>query len=169
MSDGTPETPAPARGPAGFRPGLALGIGAATLAVVVALGITLVLVLDEPSPGAHSGGGRGSGTPSPPPSSPRTPSPRPPPPGTSAQATAECPATRAVTAHDADSLSQALADARPGTTIRLADGVYTGRFTASAPATADAPIFLCGGPGAVIDGGGIKGGYALHLDGADYW
>ena len=79
-----------------------------------------------------------------------------------------CPAAN-VTVTDAVSLKDALAAARPGDSIRLADGVYEGRFTASAPGTAKAPVYLCGGPGAVIDGGGVKGGYAFHLDGASYW
>jgi Right handed beta helix region len=32
-----------------------------------------------------------------------------------------------------------------------------------------APIFLCGGSGAILDGGGIKEGYGLCLNGASWW
>jgi hypothetical protein len=64
----------------------------------------------------------------------------------------------------------ALAAARPGTTIHLADGSYRGTFVATAKAPADAPITLCGGRDAVLDGGDVDdGGYTLHLDGAAHW
>jgi hypothetical protein len=105
------------------------------------------------------------------PRDPGTEDPAPPPAPTAGAVPAEpvsCPPAT-VTATDAGTLRQALDTARPGDSIRLADGVYEGRFTASAPGTAKAPVYLCGGPGAVIDGGGIKGGYAFHLDGASYW
>jgi hypothetical protein len=79
-----------------------------------------------------------------------------------------CPAAT-VTVRDADELTAALAAARPGDSIVLADGVYRGRFVASRSGTPAEPIVLCGGPGAVLDGGGIKKGYALHLAPAQYW
>lgn len=66
-------------------------------------------------------------------------------------------------------LTAALADATPGTVIGLADGSYDGNFTASAVGTAAEPIFLCGSRAAVLDAGGPKEGYVLHLDGARYW
>jgi len=47
--------------------------------------------------------------------------------------------------------------------------VYEGRFVARTAGTKEKPIFLCGGAGAVIDGGSVTGGYALHLEGANYW
>ena len=79
-----------------------------------------------------------------------------------------CPAaTREVSS--ADDLTTALAEAAPGDTIALADGTYTGKFVTTRSGTEKAPIFLCGGPGAVLDGGGIKAGYVLHLDGASWW
>ena len=71
--------------------------------------------------------------------------------------------------HSADELTAALAAVRPGGTIRVSDGVYSGKFVATVSGTAAAPMFLCGGGGAVLDGGGIKGGYALHVDHASYW
>jgi hypothetical protein len=79
-----------------------------------------------------------------------------------------CPAAT-VTVSDAASLATALSQATPGTTIGMQDGVYADTFKATTAGTAEQPIFLCGGPGAVIDGGDVKGGYALHLDGASYW
>lgn len=66
-------------------------------------------------------------------------------------------------------LGDALGAATPGSSIVLAAGVYSGRFVASVPGTAAAPITLCGPATAVIDGGGIDSGYALHLDGASWW
>ncbi|MGY4981618.1 right-handed parallel beta-helix repeat-containing protein [Streptomyces sp. 900105755] len=80
----------------------------------------------------------------------------------------KCPAAT-VTVSDAKSLKDALDQARPGDVIEMRDGVYSDRFTAATPGTADRPIFLCGGPGAVIDAGGVDGGYAFHLDGASNW
>lgn len=73
------------------------------------------------------------------------------------------------TVRDAEELEEALAAARPGDSIRLADGVYEGKFVATVSGTADKPIFLCGGKGAVLDGGGVKAGYAFHLNRANYW
>jgi hypothetical protein len=70
---------------------------------------------------------------------------------------------------DADELAAALAAAEPGDVIELAPGTYLGRFVATAQADPGAPIFLCGPREAVLDGDGIRGGYALHLDGASGW
>ncbi|MER7621364.1 right-handed parallel beta-helix repeat-containing protein [Streptomyces sp. NPDC126503] len=63
-------------------------------------------------------------------------------------------------------LRTALANARPGDTIRLADGTYTGNFKATTPGTATARIVLTGSSRAVLTAGG---GYGLHLNGASYW
>ena len=71
--------------------------------------------------------------------------------------------------NDADALAGALEAARPGDVIGLAPGAYEGRFVASAVASDSEPIYVCGPRDAVIDGGGIKGGYAFHLDGASGW
>jgi hypothetical protein len=81
---------------------------------------------------------------------------------------ADCPAA-AVTVTDAESLIAALAQATAGTSIRLQDGTYQGKFVATSKGTAAKPISLCGSAGAVLDGGGVTKGYGLHLDGADYW
>jgi hypothetical protein len=81
---------------------------------------------------------------------------------------AECPAAT-VRVSSADELVAALTAAVPGTAIELAPGTYEGNFVATASGTENAPIFLCGSAGAVIDGGGIDEGYALHLDGVAHW
>ncbi|GAB3658409.1 hypothetical protein GCM10027589_18950 [Actinocorallia lasiicapitis] len=80
----------------------------------------------------------------------------------------ECP-DPTVSVGSADELVEALAAAKPGDSIGLEDGTYEGKFVAKNPGTKEQPIFLCGGAGAVIDGGGIKKGYALQLDGAHFW
>ena len=66
-------------------------------------------------------------------------------------------------------LTAALAAPQPGAVILLADGVYTGNFVATGAGTAGQPIRLCGGRGAVLDGGGPGDGYVLHLNRASYW
>ncbi|MFF7975405.1 right-handed parallel beta-helix repeat-containing protein [Streptomyces sp. NPDC007905] len=63
-------------------------------------------------------------------------------------------------------LKTALRGARPGDTIHLADGTYTGNFKATTPSTATARITVTGSPKAVLT---ASGGYGLHLNGASYW
>lgn len=77
------------------------------------------------------------------------------------------PATTTVAS--ASELVAALAAPEPGSVILLADGVYPGTFRASGEGTADNPITLCGGPDAILDGGGTDEGYVLHLDRAAHW
>ena len=102
---------------------------------------------------------------------PSTATPPPPPPPGGGTVPAGCPAEApdAVDVTDAQELLAALEAARPGQVIRLADGRYEGPFTATAQATPEAPIRLCGGRGAVLDGGDVDGGYTLHLSGATHW
>ncbi len=88
--------------------------------------------------------------------------------GVPAPAPVVCPPAT-VTVGTADELTAALAGAGPGTVIALRDGTYAGNFAATAEGTRDAPVHLCGGRGAVLDAGGIKEGYVLHLDGAAWW
>lgn len=80
----------------------------------------------------------------------------------------QCPAptVRVTTARE---LHDALEKARAGTVIGLADGVYEGRFKASSKGRSTRPIWLCGGPGAVLDAGSIRTGYVLHVNGAQHW
>ncbi|WUH89674.1 right-handed parallel beta-helix repeat-containing protein [Streptomyces sp. NBC_00433] len=186
--------PPPSTKPAGrFRLPGGAGVWLGGGALLVSL-ITLVLVVSgRDGSGRNEGGGTGSSSGARPTAqgsattggararnAPETADPRSGPvedpaipPGTGgplSTAPVTCPAAT-VTVTDAVTLKSALADAKPGDSIRLADGTYDGRFTATADVagTAKAPVFLCGGPGAVIDGGGIKGGYVFHLDGASYW
>jgi nitrous oxidase accessory protein NosD len=63
-------------------------------------------------------------------------------------------------------LKAALTAARPGDTIRLADGTYRGNFKVTAPGSPTARIVLTGSSRAVLT---ATGGYGLHLDGASYW
>ncbi|MFF3456067.1 nitrous oxide reductase family maturation protein NosD [Streptomyces sp. NPDC002730] len=63
-------------------------------------------------------------------------------------------------------LKSALSAARPGDTIQLADGTYSGNFKATTPGTSGARITLTGSSKAVLKAGG---GYGLHLNGASYW
>ncbi|GLY88553.1 right-handed parallel beta-helix repeat-containing protein [Actinoallomurus iriomotensis] len=79
-----------------------------------------------------------------------------------------CPAPT-TTVKDADGLKHALDAAKAGDVIRLTAGTYTGKFVAQASGTSDKPIFLCGDATAILDGGGVKAGYAFHLDKASYW
>ena len=80
----------------------------------------------------------------------------------------DCPRAT-VEVSDATSLTRALSQAEPGDVISLADGTYNGRFVASTSGTAEQPIWLCGGTGAILDGEGIRSGYVLHLNGVAYW
>jgi hypothetical protein len=66
-------------------------------------------------------------------------------------------------------LAGALANPHPGDVIWLRDGVYDGNFTSTGRGTPQAPISLCGGPGAVLQSDGYKGGYVLHFDHAADW
>lgn len=66
----------------------------------------------------------------------------------------------------ADELEDALASARPGDTVQLADGEYRGNFDATTSGSEGDPITLTGSRDAVLTAGG---GYGLHLDGASHW
>lgn len=91
-----------------------------------------------------------------------------PPPGsaTESPSASPCPTRASASVSDAAGLTAALASATGGSVIRLASGVYSGRFVLSARGTAEQPIWICGPATAVLDGGGIDGGYVVHLDGA---
>jgi hypothetical protein len=160
----------------------ALGAALVALAVASCGGGEDPVAAPSPTPGADIGGSGGLGGPTGTPPVTGTPSPggedddeeggpdvspapqAPPPDG----GPVSCPAAT-VTVSTAEDLKTALAGVKPGGSIRLADGTYEGRFVATTSGTRAAPIFLCGGPGAVLDGGGIEKGYALHLDGASWW
>ncbi|MCW3005143.1 MAG: uncharacterized protein JWQ20_4441 [Conexibacter sp.] len=82
---------------------------------------------------------------------------------------ASCVGATTVDVSTAADLHRALVDARPGQAIRLANGRYEGNFVATAKASAEAPIQLCGSRGAILDGGQTDGSYTLQLSGATYW
>ena len=66
-------------------------------------------------------------------------------------------------------LQRALADARPGQTIVLADGLYVGKFVTNKRGTAAQPITLQGSPAAILAGESLSNGYVFHLKEAAYW
>src|SRR6266516_298033 len=114
-----------------------------------------------------------SPTPTPPSPTPTTPSPAPTP--------SPSPTARTVNVATAAQLSAALAGARPGDTIHLADGTYTGAFYGIVSGTATTPITLTGSRQAVLANtrmcdpnvppGGLVSycGYGFHLNKANYW
>ena len=65
-------------------------------------------------------------------------------------------------------LEAALKSATPGSTITVADGTYTGDFTASAEGQVNKPITLTGSSKVILTTGNVKKGYGLHITG-DYW
>ncbi|MER7985810.1 right-handed parallel beta-helix repeat-containing protein [Streptomyces noursei] len=73
---------------------------------------------------------------------------------------------RVVDVSTAAQLKSALATARPGDTIQLADGTYRGNFASATAGNAASRITLTGSSKAVLT---ASGGYGLHLDGASYW
>jgi hypothetical protein len=122
-----------------------------------------------------------SPAPSPSPSSP-SPSPTVPSPSPTSPSPSPSPTGRTVEVASAAQLSSALAGARPGDTIHLADGSYNGAFYGLASGTATAPITLTGSRQAVLSNsggacdpnvpaGGLVSycGYGLHLNRASYW
>ena len=94
------------------------------------------------------------------------PSPAAPPPAEAPAAAA--PAAGTVAVSTSAELDAALAAARPGQSIQLGDGTYTGKFVASASGTDVAPITLSGSRAAVLSSGSLKSGYGLHITGS-YW
>ncbi|MEU7423852.1 right-handed parallel beta-helix repeat-containing protein [Streptomyces sp. NPDC040750] len=76
------------------------------------------------------------------------------------------PAATTIEVGTAAQLKTALGSAKPGDTIRLADGTYTGNFKTTAAGTAAARVTLTGSSKAVLT---ASGGYGLHLNGASYW
>jgi hypothetical protein len=107
-----------------------------------------------------SGAGHAAATPS---SSPIVPYPVAP----LVSAPAGCPS--GTTVSDAAQLKAALTSAKPGDVIVLMPGDYGGNFVATASGTADAPITLCGTRDSILDGGSIKSGYTMYLNGASWW
>ena len=69
---------------------------------------------------------------------------------------------------DGQTLKAALAAARPGQTIQLADGTYTGNFKITTAGTAAAPITLTGSRDAVLSTSS-GGGNVIQLTSSPYW
>ena len=80
-----------------------------------------------------------------------------------------CAGAQGVKVATAAQLSKALAAARPGQVIRMADGTYKGEFHIALSGSASQPIVLCGSRRAVLRGRAVSDGYGLHLDGARFW
>ncbi|GAA0442643.1 hypothetical protein Acor_79850 [Acrocarpospora corrugata] len=70
---------------------------------------------------------------------------------------------------NANELQRAISSARAGDVIRLRPGIYRGRFVAQKSGSRQQPIYLCGTPTSVLDGGGVKKGYGFHLNKASFW
>lgn len=103
----------------------------------------------------------------PPPAAPSSSShtlPPPPPPATTPPKSS----AHTIAVSTATELSAALASARPGQTISLADGLYIGKFVGAASGTASSAITLVGSHNAVLSTGNIRSGYGLHVTGS-YW
>lgn len=75
-------------------------------------------------------------------------------------------------------LTSAIANAKPGDTIQLANGSYTGKlavgnysgaFSVTKSGTAATPITLTGSRSAVIDAGGTSSRYGLYIADASHW
>lgn len=90
-------------------------------------------------------------------------------PTAAAGARSACGGRGSVRVSSASALTSALATARPGQTIVLAPGVYTGDFVATVSGTQAAPITLCGSRGSVLAGTSIQEGYTFYLNQASWW
>jgi hypothetical protein len=141
----------------------AIAVTALALLAVGTLAVLLVMDPFDRNPSGHAlVAARGSPSPSATASATDSPSP-----GALAGVPSTCPRGQVVT--DASQLQAALSAAQPGTVIDMLPGTYQQKFVASVSGTADAPITLCGDRTAVIDGGGIKKGYGIYLNGASWW
>ncbi|HEV7906631.1 MAG TPA: hypothetical protein VGP03_00690, partial [Pseudonocardiaceae bacterium] len=110
-----------------------------------------------------------AGSPSAPPATIGPPPPTGAPPATSpSPSTVRCDGPNLREVSSAQGLREALDGVQPGTTIRVADGVYQGKFELGKAGSAQQPVTLCGGRGAVFDGGSTDSGYTVHLNGADH-
>jgi hypothetical protein len=90
--------------------------------------------------------------------------PRPPPPQTT-RCSSNPPYTRLVSVSTASGLTSALADARAGDLINLADGSYVGQFIIDASGTSTSRIIVCGTRNAVIKGSSLTFGNGVLVQG----
>jgi hypothetical protein len=86
--------------------------------------------------------------------------------GAAAQRSAE--AAQTISVSTAAQLIAALKAVKPGETIALADGTYTGAFVAKVWGTASQRITLTGSRKAILSAGSITAGYGLSIQ-ASYW
>lgn len=75
---------------------------------------------------------------------------------------------RLVSVASATALNSALAKAKAGDLIKMADGLYKGNFVATTSGTSTDKITLCGPKTAILDGGSLSSGYTFHLK-ASHW
>ncbi len=71
-----------------------------------------------------------------------------------------------VRVNDTTSLVAALKNAKPNDVIEMSPGYYKGKIEVTAQGTAEQPITIRGTKDSIIDGGDMKTGYALHVNGA---
>lgn len=76
--------------------------------------------------------------------------------------------TRVVRVKNATELKGALTSAKPGDSIVLADGFYSGKFVIEVSGKSEKPIVLTGSRAAILDAGNSESGYVVHLK-ANYW
>lgn len=107
-------------------------------------------------------------TPTPTTTAPATPAPTPTTPAPTPSSPATDSGAPTVTVSTSAQLTAALNSAKPGHTIALQDGTYTGKFVAPTSGTSAQPITLTGSSRAVLTTGSISSGYALHITG-DHW
>jgi Right handed beta helix region len=69
----------------------------------------------------------------------------------------------------ATELDDAIASARPGQTITLAPGIYSGDFVTTVSGRPSAPITLCGSRDTILQGISMDRGYVFYLKGASWW
>ena len=79
-------------------------------------------------------------------------------------------APREIAVHNSQELTAALSEAHPGDIIRLADGVYTGRFRIASAGTPENPIVIRGSneEKTILDGEGCTGCNVLEVYGAGF-
>lgn len=80
-----------------------------------------------------------------------------------------CQRRGAVRVSTAGALSAALGDAKPGEMISLAPGTYVGEFVETTSGRPGAPITLCGGRDAILEGEEIRHGYVVYLKDVSWW
>jgi hypothetical protein len=80
-----------------------------------------------------------------------------------------CRSGQGLEVRSAAQLRRALRAARPGSRIRLADGVFGGEFVAKRSGLPTRRITLCGSRKAILRGRSLDHGYVFHLEGASYW